>query len=345
MMKKIFATKFGWVILLLGLFIVNFLASAFHTRFDLTKEKRYTLSKTTRQIIEDLDDVVWIDVFLKGDFPAGFKKLSNSSSEFLQLLKDINNSRIQFQFISPDDEFPGAVGKKYSDTLLGLGATPINLTVQVKEGQKQQMIFPVAIVKYKDRFSIVQLYGGAKRVITQDEINNAEATMEYNFIKTIDQLTQSQKPSVAYIIGNGEPTGPETYDLTQAVRERYQFNTFDLTKQKFISPDINVLIIAKPTIQFTEEEKIKMDQYVMRGGKILFFIDDLIAEQDSLQFKPETIAYDRNLNLTDLLFRYGVRINPDLIMDLQCDFLPFVVGGTNENPQTEFLPWNYYPVF
>jgi ABC-2 type transport system permease protein len=105
------------------------------------------------------------------------------------------------------------------------------------------------------------------------------------------------------------------------------------------------LMIVKPTMTFTEEEKFKIDQFVMRGGKLLCFIDNLFAEQDSLAFRPETIAFDRNLNLTDLFFRYGLRINTDLIMDLQCDMIPFVVGGTAESPQYEFLHWNYFPLF
>ncbi|MBD0376352.1 MAG: Gldg family protein, partial [Flavisolibacter sp.] len=121
--------------------------------------------------------------------------------------------------------------------------------------------------------------------------------------------------------------------------------TFDLNKQRFIPDTFKVLLIVKPSVSFTEAEKRKIDQYVMHGGKLLWFIDGLHAEQDSLRFKTETVAYDRNLNLDDLLFRYGVRINPDLIMDLQSDFMPFVVGGSAANPQYEFLHWNYYPLF
>jgi gliding-associated putative ABC transporter substrate-binding component GldG len=344
-MKKIFASKFWWFFLLLILFGLNFFASIFHSRFDLTKEKRFTLSKATKQTLKNLDDVVSIDVFLKGDFPSGFKKLSNSTKEFLDVLKENNSSKIQYQFISPEDENSQTPGKSYADTLTALGAIPINLSVQIKEGQKQQLIFPVALVKYKDRSLLVQLYSGAGRIITPEEINNEEAIMEYQFVKALDELTEPERPTVAYATGNGEPTGPETYDFQRLASKHYSLFIFDLTTQKLIPPEVNVLIITKPVLQFTEEEKIKIDQYVMRGGKIIFFIDALIAEQDSLQFKSETIAYDRNLNLTDLLFKYGARINPDLIMDLQCDFLPFKVGGNNSNPQLEFLPWNYYPVF
>src|SRR6476660_9390493 len=174
-MKKNLSPNFNLLVLLLVLFGINLLASVFHSRVDLTKEKRYTLSKTTGRMIRNLNDVVYIDVFLKGDFPAGFKRLSKSTEEFLQLLKDHNNSKIQYRFISPEEEMENESGKRYADTLAGLGAYSINLTVQIKEGQKQQIVFPVALIHYGGKEALVNLYSGATRVITQQEINEAEA--------------------------------------------------------------------------------------------------------------------------------------------------------------------------
>lgn len=169
--------------------------------------------------------------------------------------------------------------------------------------------------------------------------------MEYQFAKSLNGLINLDKPFVAYSFGNGEPTDARTYGLQQALQTDYRLAILNINEQPLNPDTFKVLIVVKPTLQFSENEKLKIDQYVMGGGKLLLFIDDLIAEQDSLRYKPEIIAYDRNLNLTDLLFRYGVRINPSLIMDLQCDFLPFAVGGSGENPQFEFLHWNYYPLF
>jgi len=341
--EKIFASKFWWLLLLVILFGINYLASVFHARFDLTKEKRYTLSKATKDLLKNLDDDVQIDVFLKGEFPAGFKKLASSTNEFLGLLKDRNGSKIHYRFISPQDEMPNS-RTLYGDSLVGMGAVPINLTVQKKAGESSNIIFPVAVMHYKDRQALVNLYPGASGRITQEEINSAEALMEYQFAKTLNKLTEIQKPGIAYSIGNGEPVDGRTYDLVQTLSQDYEFRILNLNEQPRVPEGVNVLLIVKPTLQFTEEEKLKMDQFVMNGGKLLCFIDDLIAEQDSLAIKPETIAYDRNLNLTDLFFRYGIRINPDLVMDLQCDLIPIVVGGNAENPQMEFLHWNYYPI-
>jgi len=343
--EKIFASKYWWLLLLVILFGINYLASVIHARFDLTKEKRYTLSKATKDLLKNLDDQVQIDVFLKGQFPAGFKKLASSTNEFLELMKDRNGAKIHYRFISPQDQVPGTT-TLYGDSLVSLGAVPINLTVQKKTGESSNIIFPVARIHYKDKQSLVNLYPGASGRISQEEINSAEALMEYQFAKALDKLTTKKKPGIAYSIGNGEPVDGRTYDLSQTLKEDYEFKVLNIKTQPRIPDGVDLLLIVKPTESFTEEEKLKIDQFVMNGGKLLCFIDNLIAEQDSLRGKAngETIAYDRNLNLTDLFFRYGIRINTDLVMDLQCDLIPIVVGGTMENPQMEFLHWNYFPV-
>jgi len=341
---KILVSKFGWLLLLIVLIGVNFLASKVHSRIDLTREKRYTLSSATENLMRNLDDVLYIDVFLSGDFPAGFRRLANSTEDFLDLLKDENGSKVRYRFISPQETMDGSE-RTYEDSLVNMGASPINLTVQVKAGEENKRVYPVAVVRYNGRQSLVNLYSGGKRMISAVEMNSAEAMMEYQFAKSIDALTNPQKPLIAYSSGNGEVVDARTYDLQQTLARDYQLFLLDINKQPFIPDTFRALIIVKPTLQFSEEEKLKIDQYVMRGGKLLLFVDGLIAEQDSLRIKSETIAYDRNLNLTDMLFRYGVRINPSLVMDLQCDFMPFVVGGSQENPQYEFLHWNYYPLF
>lgn len=342
--NKIWSSKLWWLLLLIIVVVVNFLASGFHTRLDLTKEKRYTLSKATEKLLKNLNEPVMIDVFLKGDFPSGFKKLSLSASELLKEFKENGNRNIIYNFHEPDEVIAG--DRKYSDTLLSMGAAPINLKVQLKAGEQQQYVFPVAWIRYKDRSALVDIYTGGKRVITPEELNSAEALMEYQFVNAINKITQETKAFVGYAIGNGEPAGAEVQDLIEGtLRPNYQLFTLNLPTQPSIPDTFKVLMIVKPTITFTEDEKFKLDQFVMRGGKIIWMIDDLAAEMDSLKLNAQTVAFERNLNLTDQLFHYGARINPDLIMDLQCDFLPFIAGGTAENPQYEFLKWNYFPLF
>jgi gliding-associated putative ABC transporter substrate-binding component GldG len=341
-MNKILRSRYWWIFLLAGIILLNYIASLVHARFDLTKEKRYTLSKATKDLVRKLDDDLQIDVFLKGEFPSGFKKLAESTKEFLGLLKDRNGSKIHYRFISPQDPIPG-ISKFYADTLVAMGAVPINLTVQKKSGQSSNILFPVALLHYKGKQALVNLYPGASRNISQNEINSAEALLEYQFAQALYKMSSDKKQGIAYSVGNGEPVDARTYDLVQSMEQDFEFRTINLNEQPAIPAGVDLLMIVKPTQAFSENEKLKIDQFVMSGGKLICFIDNLIAEQDSLANKPQTIAYDRNLNLTDLFFKYGLRINTDLLMDLQCDLIPFVVGGTQGNPQLEYLQWNYYP--
>lgn len=341
--NKIWKSKLWFVITIAALVAINWLASMYHTRIDFTNEKRFTLSTPTKKVLQKLDDVVQVDVFLKGDFPSGFKKLANSTNELLQEFKEVAGKKLQFRFISPDENVEGT-NVLWADTLGTLGFYPINLTSQIKEGQQQQNIYPVAFVHYKENILPVMIYQGKTKAITYPEINSAEAMMEFNFISAIDKLLQKEKPVVGYTVGNGEPTGYSVEDLVKnTLQEEYRFYTINPNTHPAIPKEFKVLFIVKPTQPFTDEAKLKLDQYVMNGGKIIFFLDKLNAELDSLQSKKgEVIAYDRGLELNDMLFKYGVRINSDLVMDLQCDFLPFDVNG---NGQFELLPWNYFPVF
>ena len=334
--------KWWWLIILVAILLINYLASVFHERIDLTNEKRFTISTPVKKILNNIDQKMEIDIFLRGDIPAGFKKLSLSAQDLLQEFKEYSNGNIHYKIISADEKMPGTE-RTYADTLSSLGIVPINLKVQLKEGEQSQYIYPAAIVNYQNKLQPVNLYSGSNTFITAPELNSAEALLEFNFANAIAKITENKKPMVAYAVGNGEPTGPNIYDLVENVlKKNYNLFMMDLEKEPVIPDTFKLLMIVKPTLEFTDAEKLKIDQYVMHGGKLLCFIDRLNAEADSLQMKNEVIAYDRNLNLQDLFFKYGVRINPDLLMDLQCDFLPFSVNGKD---QFEFLHWNYFPLF
>ncbi len=341
-MKFSLNKKGWWLIIIVGIILINYLASVFHQRIDLTNEKRFTISTPVKKILKNIDEKMEINIFLRGDIPAGFKKLSLSAQDLLQEFKEYSNGNIHYKIISADEKIPGTE-KTYADTLSSLGIVPINLKVQLKEGEQSQYIYPAAIVNYQNKLQSVNLYSGSNTFITPPELNSAEALLEFNFANAIAKITENIKPMVAYAVGNGEPTGPNIYDLVENVlKKNYNLFMLDLEKEPVIPDTFKLLMIVKPTLEFTDAEKLKIDQYVMHGGKLLCFIDRLNAEADSLQMKNEVIAYDRNLNLQDLFFKYGVRINPDLLMDLQCDFLPFSVNGKD---QFEFLHWNYFPLF
>jgi ABC-2 type transport system permease protein len=338
--NKIRGSKFWLLITIIILVLVNWLATLYHGRIDLTNEKRFTLSAATEKLLNSLDDVVEVKVFLKGEFPSGFKKLSGSTEEMLREFKSIAGNKLQYEFVSPAEEI--VPGISWGDTLGTMGLYPINLKSQLKAGEQQQLVYPVALMRYKEKVVPVKLYNGIPNIGRQ-EINSAEALMEYQLANGIHKLSVSKKPMIAYTIGNGEPQDIRTYDLVENVlKPDYDLRTINLSALPVIEDTFKLLLIVKPTTSFTDIEKLRIDQYVMRGGKVLFFIDKLNAEMDSLRIKNEVIAYDRELGLDDLLFKYGVRINNDLVMDLQSDKLPFDVNG---NGQYEFLSWNYFPVF
>lgn len=345
-MKKvlhwILVHRLGVALALLLFFLLNAIASLSDWRLDLTEEKRYTIDQATLQQLQELKEPLEITVFLKGEFPSGFKKLAASTEQFLSLLKKQNPNRFNYRFVSPLDEV--SEGKLWGDSLLSMGALNINLTVQKKAGQSSNILFPVALVQYKGQQSLITLLPGASRAISQTELNRAEALLEFQFTSVIDKLVHPRKPGIAYEIGHGEPTDQRTYQLRVALQKDYELRTLDLTRQPAVPMGVDLLLLVKPTLRFSENEKLKIDQFVMRGGKLLCFIDNLVAEMDSFGRKPSIVAFDRDLNLGDLFFRYGARINPDLVMDLRCEVSFIQVGGTTEQPQNEFLPWNYYPL-
>ena len=348
--NKIWKSKAWLPITIVLLVALNWLASMYHSRIDLTDEKRFTLSSATNKILKKLDDVVEVDVFLKGEFPSGFKKLANSTGEILQEFKEVAGNNFQYNFVSPDDEMEGT-NVKWGDTLSSLGLYPINLKSQLKTGEQQQLLYPIALIHFKGKTLPLRVYNGSP-LISHKEINSAEALLEFGFADAIHKISQNDKPLIAYATGNGEPAlyfrtdsldgNLQAYDLTYTLRKDYTVFNFNLQTQQFVPDTFKLLMIVKPTTTFSPEEKLKIDQFVMRGGKLLMFIDKLDAEMDSLQIKNEVIAYDRNLQLDDILFKYGARINPDLVMDIQSDRLPFDVNGKG---QFEFLKWNYFPFF
>ncbi len=239
-----------WLVLIAAIIAINFLAAMVHKRIDLTNEKRFTISSPVKKILKNLDEVVEIRIFLKGELPAGFKKLSTSAQELLQEFKEYSNGKVHYKLISADDKMPGTE-RTYADTLSSLGLVPINLKVQLKAGEQSQYVYPAAIVSYKNKMQAVDLYSGTKTVITPPELNSAEALLEFKFADAIYKIIEPQKPMVAYATGNGEPTGPNTYDLVENVlRKNYHVFTMDLAKEPVIPDTFKLLMIVKPTLGF-----------------------------------------------------------------------------------------------
>jgi ABC-2 type transport system permease protein len=347
----------GWLLFIVIIIVVNVLASSYKFRFDLTAEKRFSLSAPTKRLLRNLDSTVTIDVLLKGDFPSSFRKLQNSTRDMLAEMKEYGGKRLQFRFINPLENSQDSVQSAVYDSLEQMGIMPYTLQVTGKAGgeKSERVVFPAAIVKYNDKTIGIDLLAGKvaykidpiSGTRVQDEaasMNNAETLLEFKFADAIEKIQRKKLPKVAYIIGNGEPVGPEVTDLGRTMTGKYSWGIIDINQYSYIPTTVDAILIVKPTKKFEDSAKIKIDQYVMQGGKVMWFLDNLDANKDSLAHMAETVAFDLGLNLDDILFRYGVRINRDLIQDLQCDSKPIVVGNMGGQPQIKPLPFNYYPL-
>lgn len=346
-MKKISDSKYWWIILLLLVAAINYVASVIHFRADLTEEKRYTLSRPTTRLLQGLKDKVGITVFLSGEMPAGFRKLANGTDELLGEFKEHGRNNLQYDFSKPGEGLSDSARLNFLDTLHALGLNPTNIRAQAKAGESQEerLVYAGALVRYKDRSMVVDLLQG------QDAgglgaLNNAEALLEYKFASAIHKITSDSVPLIGYLTGNGQPLTYNVFDLVErTLKQQYAFNFLHIDSVPYIPPAFSAMVIVKPAAPFSDEQKLKLDQYVMNGGKLIWFIDKLYAEMDSLmRSRSDFVAFDRGLNLEDLLFRYGVRINADLVQDLQCEKMPLVVGNVGNQPQVEFLPWPYFPL-
>lgn len=344
-MKKIIKSRWAIPLLILFTVVLNYAVSYFRVRVDLTAENRYTLSRATSKMLMNLEEPVDITVFLKGEFPAGFKKLANSTNDLLRNFKEYGKSNFRYRFVNPVEDLDDSARLALIDTLSMFGFHPTNVKAQARrgEGEEQRLVYPGALIRYKDRIAVVDLLQGLSSIDGINALNSAEALLEYKFAGTIEKIARDQVPAIAYATGNGEPYDYSVDGIWKALGNDYFVDTLNIQELPWIPDDVAVLLIVKPTKAFTDDDKLKIDQFVMRGGRVMWFIDQLNAEYDSLsRSQADFIAFDRGLNLQDLLFRYGARINPDLVQDLQSDKIPLVVGSTGGKPQMQLIPFPYF---
>ncbi|WP_143304544.1 gliding motility-associated ABC transporter substrate-binding protein GldG [Chitinophaga vietnamensis] len=325
---------------------INIGAAYFHGRWDLTAEKRYTLTANTRQMLRQLDSPVEIEVFLKGDYPATFRQLAQATQELLDEFREYGKQHIRYTFVNPGLGLSDSARMKFLGELTAQGIMPFNMKVQqdANDSYSEKLIFPGALVHYKGKTIGVNLLKNQGGQDPMQTMSNSEALLEYQFANAISKLREDKKPLVGYMLGNGESLGIEVYDALNTLQSNYGLDTVTLQSARYIPQDFSVLLFAKPSAAFSDEDKLKIDQYIMNGGKVLWFIDETSASMDSLQKHNEFLAFDRGLNLEDLLFRYGVRINQDLIQDLQCDMVPLIVGSAGNRPQMQAVPFPYFPL-
>ena len=324
--------------------MLNVVSSFLFTRFDLTSEKRYTLSPATVSLVKNLKDVVYVKVYLEGEFPPGFKRLRNATKEMLDEMRAYANGNIEYEFINPSASPDEKERNKVYQQLAKQGLQPTNLEQKAKEGSSQQIIFPGAVFSYLSEQASLQLLQDQIGSSPEQMLNHSVEGLEYAIASTIRKITQHMPIQVAILSGHGELGNKELSDIARSLSGAYGVDKVVINQNLKALDSYKGLIIAKPDSAFDEKDKFVIDQFIMKGGKVLWLIDVMQAEMDSLKRTGETYATARQLNLDDLLFRYGARINYDLVLDLQAAPIPVIKGYIGNQPQQELRPWYYFPL-
>ncbi|MDD4529691.1 MAG: gliding motility-associated ABC transporter substrate-binding protein GldG, partial [Bacteroidales bacterium] len=348
--------------LVVGLVIIIFLNVVgfyFFTRIDLTSEKRYTLSDSSKKLLKGVDDIVFIRCYLEGDIPADYKRLRNETKEMINQFRSYNKN-IEFEFRNPNDFKDKKEQAEFYQRLFEKGFQPILKTTQQKDGQVRQYMFPYLEITYRGETKIISLISN-KGTGEQEILNSSVQNLEYNIYSALRSLTTTFKNKIAIIRGHGEWDLPYIWDFVNGLNEFYAVDTVTInerlnaiTERTYDSLKPNevkfrnlykTLIIAKPISIFSYKDLYILDQFIMHGGKILWLVDPLLCSMDSVQSKGETYAITNFTGVEDPLFRYGVRINTNLVMDMQCSKVPIITGVYGDNtPQFTFYPWNFFPI-
>jgi ABC-2 type transport system permease protein len=327
---------------MVAIVLINLLASDHFFRIDLTEEDRYSIKDQTRTILRDLEDDVYVEVFLEGELNAGFKRFQKSILETLDEFKVYSDNKVHYVLTNPS----AAAGKKaqseFMADLATRGVQPTNV-IDTKDGQRsEKIIFPGVIVSYGGAETGVTLLKGNKARTPEEEINQSIEGIEFELANAIYKLANTERKRIGLITGHGELDSLEIASFNNDLLEVYDVFTVNLDHKNTLA-NYDALILAKPTRTFSALDKYKLDQYIMQGGNVMFLIDKLEASMDSAS-REDYFAMPYDLNLDDLLFRYGVRINPVLVQDQSSSLYPVVTGQSGGKPQFRMMNWPFFPL-
>lgn len=325
---------------LVALVLINLIASFFFFRVDLTEEKRYTIKEPTRELLRNLEEPVYVEVFLEGELNAGFKRFQNSIRETLEEFRIYSDGKLQYSFTDP----ASAMGKKAQSEFmneLAAKGIPMLPVIENKDGQRtEKMIFPGALVSYEGMETGVMLFKGNRTQSSQEVLNQSIEGVEYELANVIYKLSNTNRKHVGFTKGHGELDSIQTASLRSVLNDQYDLKSVDLNQPV---EKCEVLISAKPTKSFSEKEKYELDQFLLKGGKVILLLDRLDAQMDSAS-RDGYLAFPYDLKLDDQLFKYGVRINMDLIQDRVSGKYPVVTSVTGNRPQIMQMDWPFFPL-
>lgn len=336
---------------------VNVLSGFFFTRFDLTTEKRYTLSDTSKELLESLEDVVYLKVYLDGELPAGFRRLRDRTREMLDEFRAYSNNNIEYEFINPSDQPDEKSRNDVYRQLAKQGLMPTNIQIKSEDGVEQKLIFPGAIMSYRGEETSMQLLKSQMGAAPEQMLNSSTEDLEYEITNAIRKLTSVRAESIGFVEDHGELTSRQVADMARSLSEYYRLERVKINGKlnslvsrvegdsgAVIFPKYKAIVIAKPDTAFTEEDKFMIDQYIMYGGRVLWLLDPVFCNMDSLRYAPSTLAIPVSNNLEDMLFKYGVRVNPDLVQDARCAAIPGPSGYVGDQLQWALQPWVFFPI-
>lgn len=336
---------FRAVVVLAAVLAVNLSGSLGFVRFDLTSEKRYSLTDASKQMLRELDDIVYFRVYLDGDLPPEFRRLRNEASEMLDEMQAWSDY-IQVDFISPtraagdDQEQLRTLYRNLSEK----GLEPAEVMIQTSDGASRQVIIPGAVVSYKDQELALPLMEDHIGYGIMESIHKSGMMLEYNIVSAIQRVTRTHRERIAFLEGHGQFDPPYVASVTNALEQFYDVDR--------VRPDAGIealskykaLISARPLEPFDEAEKFLLDQYLMQGGHMLWLVDPVFADMDSLRRAPETLGIAWDINMDDFFFHYGARLNPELVQDLHAARIPKQVGSVSGRPQFDLQEWHYFPI-
>ena len=327
---------------MVALVLINLLVSHYFFRLDLTEEKRYSIKPQTKEILNTLEDEVYVEIFLSGDLNEGFTLFQKAIQETLEEFRIYSHNKIKYRVTDPGVALSDKARQEFMADLAARGIQPTNV-IDNKNGQRlEKIIFPGVVISYGGREKGVMLLKGNKAATPEEEINQSIEGIEYEVASAIHELTNDDRKRIGFVTGHGELDSVHVASLKSTLREAYDVGRVRLDQPSSLQ-NVDVLVIAKPTSAFSVLDKFALDQYIMQGGKVMFLIDRLNASMDSAS-SENYFALPYDLGLDDQLFKYGVRINPDLVLDRTCGLYPIITGQVGGKPQVQLMEWPFFPL-
>ena len=328
--------RYWWVIAIVGVVLLNVAAHFCVLRLDLTDDQRYSLSTATKELLNELDAPVEVTVYLAGDLNPSFQRLKNATAEMVEEMGKVRPSK------SP---LKGDFANPSSEDLSALGLTPIVIHERAHNGTTvQQTVYPYALVRYKGRSAVVSLLQNNRGMSGEENLNASIENLEYAFAEAIHQVQQTEVPRVAFLEGHGELPEQNVYDISLALSKYFQVDRGVLGSDPSVLDGYQAVVVADPQTPFSEADKYILDHYIQQGGNVLWVLNGVRFSEDVLAQSGFTPVLALDLNLTDMLFRYGVRVNPTLLQDVQCLPVPVNVSSDPQQPNLQPVPWYYAPL-